>query len=1731
MADERRAIYLDLRLGGVDQTVAGAERVSRALSAMVNRVSDLPLSNIPSTTTSGALANDMLAGKAPQAPGLFSQATPTERKRQEAEAALAIATSRMQDARERSAVLEAKNAEGTEASAQELRAAARSELLATRAVSRAQDTRRKAIEASIAELLAPQTARADFLRDREILRHRQEGTADQARIAAKRADSIAGFGQLDVIENARRQQHADNDISIAKEESARIARKRADAEAAFNEQAAIASARRQQDAETQISIAKEEQARIARKRADAEAAFGAQAEIASARRQQHAATELTIAKEEEARIARKRADAQAAYGIEALRHQQLLDNEIAIAKENELRIARKRADSIAAFSTAPDAAYQQKVNAALATPARLATDTDLTYAARQKVAQARLAADATGLRLTEAENNALARTTGTESQLLDRLTSASLARQRAMQNVTVAEEKLAVAVRNAEIAQAQGTSRSMRENFITGFRGRRIGDGPPVPYAEQLGQAAKFSVLYGGAYKALFLLTQTLQDTLTEGIAFQDAMTDLKIASGRSRESLDNLSESLGQAAVEAGAAPSQGVQVGARALGLYGATQSDAAEQDRVARISAQVVSRLAVGSKSTPVDLQGDIASITQALGLGAEGQFRVADLDAYFTKRFGIAQGSTLKAVGEAATVGTAAGFTPEQLFAISADLISRTGQTDAAVAGYMAQIFSRGGEGTLTGVATKYGVDPNQELARVVDQLANVYKTADAQGQAEIAASFGRGKVQNAAIALLNDYAEVRRSTTESRTDAAGSADEQFNERMKNIGGQLAQLSGDFKDFAGVLGESGLLDVFGAGVLVLDQFLESVTGVLRLFNEMPRALRDIISVAALAATAKKFGVLGVVPGAATAGTRYTGAVTAATAGGAGAIAARGAGLAAAAGALINPITGAIAGLLAIGAIRNSVTQMHGAIDATTASLTQGDATRFTDISADQLDAMATESAQLAQANRDATPGLLNALTFGRANNDNLAAADLQDARTEYLISLADLIRKNTEAPVDTGSVFSSFDETGLNTGLQGLQERGLSAAYQLEQLNNALAGTRGAAETAAAAFNVDEFTGRAAANAPALAYGLAEGSNLYGRIPQGVDPRNVQSRAVAQFSSFQDEFLKSFNPADLQQSEEQALANLGVTSAFDLDDATIAKVARAVAPGYAQQFIETLPADLQTPKNLRQTRLFIQSAIALQLEEQAKSDRALFHIGKGGHGTALQAEGEIKRQVELRNAARDDLPDNDFRGRRAEMDGLLRQLNRVIPKRHDASDESEALRYEQIAQTRRDLVQNNVDELEALRSVAVRNARSRRQALRESRGFITREINQIVHRGGDSDQLANLIGMAGQGAVSVAQKAINDAIKIARAALSVQSLIENSLHNTLDAASGIIGAAALGNASDPKTVAAQKELDRIEGFNDAIRTTPSGTVDSELSGFDPTGSIGAANDQKDKEAKAKEERDSAAAIAAARARAHASRVGGQVAAARAAIASARAAIADSKRGTVEYYDALASLADAQSQLNEALRAYQANLRLLRIDATNPLLVARAEARAAAQKLRDDIRRGQARDVIAQDRVDLRSARANQEATAFSQRLSAVQTADELGRISHRKYIDYLENEKSRLEQIRHRTFQQQDQLDQVDRLLKDANSAAQGQFNFGDIKLPTPYQVRRYYEQLGGKQSLAPTQLGGRPIVDRPEGRTVVVNMRVDGADTAKVTQIVKQVVGADARINTTASRRR
>lgn len=1284
------------------------------------------------------------------------------------------------------------------------------------------------------------------------------------------------------------------------------------------------------------------------------------------------------------------------------------------------------------------------------------------------------------------------------------------------------QASLNAATRQLAIAETRESGGFINQ-FQAGFKG--VTD---RPYAEQIGQAFKFSVLYGAAYRVLFGLTQTLQGALQEGIAFQQSMTELSIASGQSVDSLEDLRKQLGDAATQAGAAPSQGVLVGARSLGLFGAAAGSGAtkaQQDRIATLSASVVSRAAFGSQIDPAELQRNLAAIAQAFQQGPEGQVRAFDLDAYLSRKFGIAPGSTYQSVAESATVGRAAGFSQEQITAIAADIQSRTGQSDSTVAGFMAQIFSRAGEGALLGVDQKYGVDATKDLATQISQLAEIYKKRP-EARDDISAVFGRGKVQNAAIALLQDYGAVQSAANKAQTGALGAGDKAFNLRLANVGGQLARFGGDLKALESELGRSGLLNVIGGAILVLDKMVQGFTDFLQVFDKIPGLIRSIIPLLIAEEIVRRRLIATQAAEVATAGVRN----------GESLIAGGEAGLAGAASrtSLLGKLKtageiAAIIGLLdSIGQTFHAASSLQNAESTTRSALTKGLAPGA---SSEELRSRAAELNLDADNAHQAAHGFFaHVIEFGNRLTGDETAADRAtrlagdaEAEAKRLQALAKY--KDQIAPV-TGStpLITSFDSDALSSALDSITANGGDAKDRLDALAAALFSTADAAKAAQEAFDPHVFAGEAAAGlqrtfqrtgyvgqsvgngpllaakaqAAAIAALAAGGGARVGNIAGGPGATDFQNALPG---AIQD----TLSPTDISKRLEKALRARGVTSEADIGPKIATQLAGDVVGNTPKEALATL--GITDPAQIAKLRQFEVDALKKKLLQEAHAVRDLIR-GKNVHLTAGQATTAAERIVTETEARLGDLQQTDSAGRVATLRRQIALLRRTIASSPGGIAPDDV--QNKLDAARRELADQQIADLENLRRAAQQNAHSKKEVAAIGRGFLVREV-RIAVRAQDQDKLVELIGIAGKYGKEIALKAINNVISEAKAALALEKEAAAFQNYELGLLRGIGQVGVPSPSSNPR-------LDAYRRLRHSIQQAMHGNASTDVyaTGSDANLPASLTNDKPPADTG-----PTAAQIAAARQSAYAAGSESQISQARAAIATARADMAAAKKGTVEYYSALSAYLTARNELTDAIQAYHQNLYLLTHDATDPVIQARAAARAAAAALRADANKPA--DVRAADRVEVQSSQAALEAARFQKRLEAVQTAEDLGRISFKAYINYLDHEHDRLKAIKDRNYQQQQELNQIDQLLKEAGASMQGIFNFGDIELPKPYQVRRYIEQKYGDIGSAGIGAGG--------GQVTSNTFHINGADTHMVIRILKDYLGNHVSLDATSPRKR
>lgn len=1260
--------------------------------------------------------------------------------------------------------------------------------------------------------------------------------------------------------------------------------------------------------------------------------------------------------------------------------------------------------------------------------------------AQEQINQATIAREAAARRLAAEEAKAVPD--------LERLRTAWNDQRRASERLAAAQHRLSI----VEAARPPQAVQGVFAQFREGFRGQA-----DVPYAQQIGQAFKFSVLYGAAYKALFAFTQTMQATLQEGIEFQTAVSELKLATGQSAEAAQDLANTLGRISVDAGFAPSQGALAGARAVGLYGATQADPNTQRFISELSTQVGSRLAFSSGMQIEDIQTRLAAITNAFQLGVAGQGRVADLDAFFAKRFGVAPGATIRTVAEVGSVGQSAGFNLEEVNAIAALIMGRTGQTDSAVAGQLAQIFSRGGEGSLTAVASRYGIDTESStLAEQMKQLADVYRSATPSEQNQIAAAFGRGRVQNTISILLGSFDDVSRAANDAASGLAeGAADEAFSERMNNIGGQLQRLLANFKELANNLGQSGVLASLGLLVEGLNQLLESANGLLSVWNEMSPVLRSVIASLGLLALAAKTGAgQSLLTGLAARGGGAVGVAApgfvGTRAGGIASVGSRaalstyaaGAGAALLAGA---PWLLATAGVVALGELASASTRLREKMESAEAAL-GADPSGL--VSPEQLEASAKELRDLVK--RDGVSGLneniLNFLGGGDTarrerglDADGRALAEFREARAKALES----------APAERSNFLLPLDQAGLAEGLDAMTLSGTSAKERLDAVAASLLGAGDAAERARRSFDANDLSGRVAEQ---IAKGFgAEGAPLGSyRDNMGADrflDLTSPFRDVDQSYVGQREGLRA---ADIQKKLVEALLASGIRSEADLSGDNLDRVADELLNQLPVDDLRNADGSKATKDQVKALRLHLRNVVVAELGKQVEDVKLILDENRAL--TEQEMREGIAQLLAQAQAALQALPESDFIGRGRVLRGVVRTIRAAIARNQAAGQAPAEQDLIDLQQAKQALLENEFERAQRVLQVAQQNAGSNAAAARLADSFVRTWINRAVRAGAaGTDILVQLISNAGEGARAIARQAVQTAITAARAAMA-------EARKAIDSSEGF--------AQSPALQAAFDELRGLQNQLGAVESAPSsgepgvaGNFATDFPGYKPPEKGPSPEDQK---RRAEEARRRALAI-------------------------------------------------------------RSSLRLLAIDITDPLALARA---AVADAL-DQVKHAVDRESRLAGRVDLRRARAELEATRFQQRLEAVQTAEELGRISHAKYINYLENERDRLKSIKDRTYQQQKQLDEVERLLKASAETMQGQWNFGDIRMPTPYEVRRRIKELypNEQNGISGIVSGAAP------GATRMTQIYIDGTDVGQVLRIIRQYVGSSTTVRAgTPSRR-
>jgi hypothetical protein len=268
--------------------------------------------------------------------------------------------------------------------------------------------------------------------------------------------------------------------------------------------------------------------------------------------------------------------------------------------------------------------------------------------------------------------------------------------------------------------------------------------------------------------------------------------------------------------------------------------------------------------------------------------------------------------------------------------------------------------------------------------------------------------------------------------------------------------------------------------------------------------------------------------------------------------------------------------------------------------------------------------------------------------------------------------------------------------------------------------------------------------------------------------------------------------------------------------------------------------------------------------------------------------------------------------------------------------------------------------------------------------------------------------------------------------------------------------------------------------------------------------------------------------------------------QVQVAQAMIAAARADLAaavtyeETMQARIAILNAQAQLIGAHAAVQQAQddlvqSQYEVSIALAEA-AGRTVLVARRQLEAARAALRAALKQshGKATADVNQARAEAIRAEAALRDAKLQDDLDTIDFNLQMGRITQSAAIHALQE----ILRTRELTRDQRRQLLLQIKGMKD--EMADSQWNIGDIRLPTPYQMRRYIEErrnqfrnelnqaAGGTRPAGGT---GAPVQSSSVTNQTTVQIDINGADIQQIRRVIREVVGGNVSLNRTTGARR
>lgn len=1242
-----------------------------------------------------------------------------------------------------------------------------------------------------------------------------------------------------------------------------------------------------------------------------------------------------------------------------------------------------------------------------------------------------------------------------------------------------------------------------------------------------LATSAGTTLKYATLYSTLSNVQQVIGDTLNELKDYSEGVRDLEVAMGDGAEAGQRYLQQLGEISRLSGGNPSAAAEAAARGIRAFTRPGDSAETIQNAGQAVAEASTQISLITGKDLKNATGDVVAIASAYGLAATQAREVVDALAG-ARAVGGDPAETSQGLANVAQVAKEAGFNLQEAANAISLVSARVDESGQAAATRISRIITILGGTTGRGIIEKINqaspgsnIDPTASARDQLAQIAKAYNQAGTEGNIQL-----QGLIQSALGGTSNSRELQVLFQNSDRifgaTATAGSGQAQFEARMNTLDGLLKRITGDLTNIQVQLGSSDIFAPLAAGLRIFEAGLHTLERFLALYNELtgiiPEPFRGIATTAAevlilvkslerLRALAGPLGLnaaagliggvqaasagasarsaLGLgqiaaplVPGAAAGWAQPIAQASGGVAAGiktgglqiregmreaalairSGSIGGVGGGLAKAGGGLMGLLGGPV-GLAIIGSLIgvSFIQQVRDDMDEIR-QIRQGarDAARQAIAAGDYkgaADAMRSAQASLRQGG-----GITGWLTAADRDKGINSAGALASTYTRFGLQVD--AEKKLAAARQQGSVLGDLatqSAESLNSALDELQKSGQTATTTAVILSKAIADM----------LNPPQRDIQVEALSAGTASGLVNSAGEFAGRLRGKDRTG---RDVALSSGTRDALIDAIGSDTVLQGAQAQLERLLKANG---GKALTGEKADQIAK-YMGDYVVGL-SGLTDPALKAQLAALVANKVRQDLADQ------------GG----TQQSGPLSQTALLSGIdAALSLAGNAGGGTRQQIATWRRTLGQIDSLRSQASGDDANL--PSILQARQKVLSEiaKAQVADDLRLLKALDKRDPKAAKAKSQQILQAAVTLALDAS-DEDQLISIIEQANAAQIAVVRQTLQATIDVIAAAI-MQAKSYSSL----------LGLAA--QWEDAKG--------RLAKFNAAAkRSVVSSGKDNPGYGLDKANQGGGTG-------------DTAIDIANARREAIAAQSRNPVVVARAALESARANVsqAASKEGrnSVAYWNAVKSYYEVRKGYADAVQqqalAQRAALERLHIDLTDPVATAAQDLREARRKLASDVAKGADRTDILNDQLDVKQKQTGLEAAKFQQRMSDMQIADELGRISHAAYIRYLQNEHDRLSKIKNKTRQQIDELNDVDQALKSAMNALQGQFNLGDIKLPTVYEMRRAL--VGGGIG----SLGGAT-------QNVVIN--VDGADTAQILRLLSQYVGQVATGTTTITSRR